>query len=88
KDDKLTVDLIERAILALGAGIASACNLIDPEAVIMGGGLGVRFGEGYEKQITTQMQKHLFTDSNPPAFHVAALGDLGGAIGASLLFRR
>jgi glucokinase len=88
KDDKLTVDLIDRAILALGAGIASACNLIDPEAVIMGGGLGVRFGEGYKKQITTHMRKHLFTDSNPPAFHVAALGDLGGAIGASLLFRR
>ena len=88
KDDKLTEDLIDRAILALGAGIASACNLIDPEAVIMGGGLGVRFGERFEKQITDHMRKHLFSDSNPPAFHVAALGDLGGAIGASLLFRR
>ncbi len=88
KEDKLTVDLIDRAILALGAGIASACNLIDPEAVIMGGGLGVRFGDSYEKQITSHMEKHLFTDSDPPDFHVAALGDLGGAIGASLLFRR
>ncbi len=88
KEDELTVDLIDRAILALGAGIASACNLIDPEAVIMGGGLGVRFGEHFEKQITEHMLKHLFTDSDPPAFHVAALGDLGGAIGASLLFSR
>jgi glucokinase len=88
KEDKLTVDLIDRAILALGAGIASACNLIDPEAVIMGGGLGVRFGEPYKEQITEHMQEHLFTDSNPPAFHDAALGDLGGAIGASLLFAR
>jgi glucokinase len=31
------------------------------------------------------MMPHLFVDSDPPAVHVAALGDLGGAIGASLL---
>jgi glucokinase len=87
-DDKLTKELIDRAIVALGAGIASACNLIDPQAVILGGGLGVRFGERYQDEITRQTMKHLFTDSDPPAFHVAALGDLGGAIGASLLFAR
>jgi glucokinase len=28
---------------------------------------------------------HLFNDTRPPAVHVAALGDLGGAIGATLL---
>jgi len=28
---------------------------------------------------------HLFVDERPPAVHVAALGDLGGAIGAALL---
>jgi hypothetical protein len=31
------------------------------------------------------MQPHLFADSRPPHVHVAALGDLGGAVGASLL---
>jgi hypothetical protein len=31
------------------------------------------------------MQPHLFADSHPPRVHVAALGDLGGAVGASLL---
>ncbi len=29
--------------------------------------------------------KNLFTSADPPAFRLAALGDLGGAIGASLL---
>jgi glucokinase len=28
---------------------------------------------------------HLFADDHPPAVELAALGDLGGAIGASLL---
>jgi hypothetical protein len=31
------------------------------------------------------MSKHLFLDQQPPAIVLAELGDLGGAIGASLL---
>ena len=61
-------------------------NLLDVEAVIIGGGLGVRFGDPYVEKIAKHMHPHLFVDERPPAMHVAALGDLGGAIGASLLF--
>ena len=85
KNDKLATELIDRAVRALGAGIASAVNLLDVEAVIIGGGLGVRFGDEYAKRIERQMSPHLYNDKHPPAVHVAALGDLGGAIGASLL---
>jgi glucokinase len=86
--DKLTEKLMDRAVEALGTGVASACNVLDPEAVILGGGMGVRFGESYSEPIRKEMLKHLFADDRPPALHVAALGDLGGAIGASLLFAR
>ena len=55
--------------------------------VILGGGLGVRLGDPYAKRIAEAMQPHLFADSRPPHVHVAALGDLGGAIGATLLRR-
>jgi glucokinase len=84
--DPLAEKLIKRALKALGAGIASAVNLLDVEAVIVGGGLGVRFGQRYVDKIAKEMQPHLFVDDRPPAIHVASLGDLGGAIGASLLF--
>jgi glucokinase len=83
--DKLAKHLIDRAVEALGAGIASAVNLLDVEAVVIGGGLGVRFGEPYAKRIEREMLPHLFNDQRPPKVAVAALGDLGGAIGASLL---
>jgi len=86
--DKLAENLIDRAIEALGTGVASAVNLLDPEAVILGGGLGVRFGERLMKPLTDEMGKHLFADERPPVVRVASLGDLGGAIGASLLFSR
>jgi len=83
--DHLAEKLVDRAIEALGTGIASAVNLLDPEAVIIGGGLGVRFGERYMGPLTKEMGKHLFVDERPPAVRVASLGDLGGAVGASLL---
>ncbi len=83
--DKVAEQLIARAIEALGTGIASAVNLLDVEAVVIGGGLGQRFGEGYGDELRAEMHKHLFVDERPPAIRVATLGDLGGAIGASLL---
>jgi len=83
--DKLATEIIDRAVRALGAGIASAVNLLDVEGVIIGGGLGIRLGHPYAKRIAKAMQPHLFADSRPPHVHVAALGDLGGAIGAALL---
>ncbi|MGH2966543.1 MAG: ROK family protein [Solirubrobacterales bacterium] len=83
--DPLAEKLIDRAVDALGAGIASAVNLLDVEAVIIGGGLGSRLGEPYVKRVREAMAPHLFTDDHPPALHVAGLGDLGGAVGAAVL---
>jgi glucokinase len=85
QEDPLATDLIDRAVEALGAGIASAVNLLDIEAVIIGGGLGVRFGQPMAERISTAMHPHLFNDHRPPAVRVAALGDLGGALGAAML---
>ena len=85
RDDAMAVALIERAVEALGAGIASAVNLLDVEAVVIGGGLGTRLGQPYVERIERAMAPHLFVDERPPAVSVAALGDLGGAIGAALL---
>jgi glucokinase len=85
--DDLAFEIVGEAIEALGAGVASAVNLLDVEAVVIGGGLGVRLGEPYARKIANAMQPHLFVDDRPPAIEVAALGDLGGAIGAALLAR-
>jgi glucokinase len=82
--DTMAEELIERAVGALAAGIASAVNLMDFEAVVIGGGLGTRLGEPYVAKIREQMLPHLFVDDDPPKVVVAELGDLGGAIGAAM----
>jgi len=83
--DKLAEHLFHRAYEALGAGVASAINLLDVEAVILGGGLGVRFGDEAGRRLAEAMAPHLFNDDRPPAVAVAALGDYGGALGAAML---
>lgn len=85
--DKLATELMDEAIGALGTGVASCVNVLDPEAVIIGGGLGTRLGESYAKRIAKAMQPHLFVSDHPPDIKVATLGDLGGAMGAALLVK-
>jgi glucokinase len=85
RGDKMATEIIDEAIDMLGVGIASSINLLDVEAVVIGGGLGIRFGEPFAKRIAEAMHPHLFNDTRPPDVKVAMLGDLGGAIGAALL---
>jgi len=88
RDDQMALELLEDAVQALGAGVASAVNLLDPEAVVIGGGLGIRLGEPWVQRIREAMQPHLFVDDDPPAVMLAELGDLGGAHGGALLAAR
>jgi glucokinase len=85
RGDELAIELIDGAVEALGAGAASAVNLLDVGAVVIGGGLGVRFGDEYVKRIRKAMEQHLFPGHTMPTVQLVALGDLGGALGAALL---
>ena len=82
--DAMAASLIEGAVEALGAGAASTVNLLDLEAVVLGGGLGNRLGQAYADRIAEAMQPHLFQPEKAPPVLAGQLGDLGGAIGAAL----
>jgi glucokinase len=82
--DGVAEELIQRAVQALGVGIGSAVTLLDVEAVIIGGGLGERLGADWLARIEAAANEHTFF-REPPEFRLAELGDLAGAIGASLL---
>ena len=85
--DKLAETLLDEAVEALGAGVASTLNVLDVDAVILGGGLGLRLGEPYRERIEQAIMPHLFASEDPPPILMAELGDLGGAIGAALLIQ-
>jgi glucokinase len=85
REDKVARTLMDDALDALGTAIASAVNLLDVPAVVLGGGMGLRFAPLVREQLERHMLEHLFGKDDPPALLVAELGDLGGAIGAALL---
>jgi glucokinase len=82
--DRMAQEMMDTAVEALGAGVGSVCNVLDPEAVIIGGGLGLRMGDPYVERIAAAMRPHVFAEAMPD-IKLAQLGDLGGAIGAALL---
>ncbi|MEA2616173.1 MAG: glucokinase [Chloroflexota bacterium] len=80
--DDLAQDLIDDAVAAAGAGIASVVNAVDVEAVVIGGGLGSRLGEPFVSRVAAAMQPHLFVTGGV-SVRAAGLGDLAGALGAA-----
>jgi glucokinase len=84
KGDKMAKKLIDDAVWALGFGLASAQNLLDLEAIIVGGGLGDRLGQPFVDRVVEAMQPHLFTPDEPPKVVPTELGDLSGAVGSAV----
>lgn len=85
--DPMTEMLLADAARAVGIGMASAQNLVDFEAIIVGGGLGDRLGTPFAKQVAHEMHHHMFAKNSPPTVLTTELGDLGGAVGAALAAR-
>lgn len=87
EDDALAGELIEDAYDAIGAACASVINLLDIDGIVVGGGLGTRFGSKAAERISEKMRPHVFNPTRDPPVRPAELGDDGGAIGAALLVR-
>ena len=85
RGDKMTVQLIDDAVEALGIGLASVQNLMDLEAIVIGGVLGDRLGQPFIDRIGAEMQPLLFAPEDAPKLMRTELGDLGGAVGAAVL---
>lgn len=85
--DQLVADLLHEGIAALAAGIASAVNLLDVEAVVVGGGLADKLGDWFHIRLEAAMRPHLFLQPPEVRMLPATLGDEAGALGAALLAR-
>ena len=84
--DAVATELLDEAVQALGVAIGSAVTLLDVELVVVGGGLGERLGASWLRRLEKAARRHTFF-REPPTYRLAELGDMGGAIGASLLAR-
>lgn len=83
--DAVTVQLVDSAVWAMGLALANAQNLLDVDAIIVGGGLGDRLGQPFVSRVEKTASRHLHVPERPPKFLPTELGDLSGAVGAAVL---
>jgi predicted NBD/HSP70 family sugar kinase len=75
---------LERLRSKFGEAIAAVINIVDPEAVVVGGGLG-NIGLFYEERTRQAVLRHLFNPEIRTEFLRPALGDSAGVFGAAML---
>jgi predicted NBD/HSP70 family sugar kinase len=83
--DALALELLEDAGCRVGRGLATVVNLLNPEAIIIGGE-GVRLGDAFFAPMQASLLEHSFNGlaSNLPVF-IDAWGDDAWARGAASL---
>lgn len=88
--DALTVEVLGRAQYYLGLHIANIVNLLDPEAIVLGGGVIEALGEAFVAPIRPIAYQHFLQryDADRVAIIVSQLGDNAGILGAAVLARQ
>lgn len=84
-DDELVTQCVTEAAEYLSNGLASIINFINPELIILGGGLIEAVDYFYEITIKKARAKCLPISAQKIKFAKAALGDYSGVIGAAFL---
>jgi predicted NBD/HSP70 family sugar kinase len=69
-----------------GEAIAAVINILDPDAIVIGGGVG-NIAELYSEDGRRDVLRHLFNPELKTAFLRPRLGDSAGVFGAALLAR-
>ena len=83
QDDVLASQTMDRLFENFGKAIAVVINILDPDVVVIGGGLG-NIEELYTLGVK-QVKQHIFNDRLDTFFLKPKLGDSAGVYGAALL---
>jgi len=82
-NDEVATQTIQRLIHFFGKGIANVINVLDPDAIVLGGGVGnidLLYSEGVR-----EAEKYIFNNRLETIFLKPKLGDSAGVFGAALL---
>ncbi len=83
--DPVAVEVFNRYISCLAQAIASIVNLLDPEIIVIGGGVS-KAGSFLLDPVTREFSKYvIFNDQPMPEIKLAVLGPEAGIIGAAML---
>ena len=84
-EDPVALDVYQHYIDCLAQAVASVVNLLDPEIIVLGGGVS-KAGAFLLDPLVRQYPRYvLFNDQPLPAVKIATLGSEAGIIGAAML---
>ena len=86
--DEVASEVFETGLEAVGIGVASAVNLLDPDLVVFGGGLAEKLGQSLADRIAEHAQPLILHGDADRAFVVSALEDDAGVVGAAWVARQ
>jgi glucokinase len=82
-DDSVARDIIEDAAHYLGIGLANFITLFDPEAIVLGGGVGWGAYDLLMPGVNRALQQHLnYWAARTTPIHMTQLGEQAGMLGA------
>jgi fructokinase len=84
KADPVAVQTLERLIVYFGKAIAPIINILDPDVIVLGGGLG-NIDELYTRGVQ-EAAAHIFNSELNTVFLKPELGDSAGVFGAAFLW--
>ncbi len=79
--DKVSLEILEKVYGYMGEFIANVCDLVDPEVVVLGGGVS-RAGAPLLNGVKRYFEKAVFHAASDVRFALASLGNDAGAYGA------
>jgi glucokinase len=90
QEDQLMIEVFNTAQYYLGLLTANLVNTLDPEVVVIGGGLVEELGKDFVKSIAKTAQKHYLQQQDADQVRILAstLGDHAGTIGAAVAAER
>ena len=89
RKDKLTLKVVKRATKYLGVGIGSIVNFLNPEMIVLGGGVVEALDDTFLDNIRAAVEKYALPNTlNGVQIVRAKLGDDAGILGAAALARQ
>lgn len=81
QQDALAMEILEQVYDYMGQFLAAACCVVDPEVVVLGGGVS-RAGQPLMEGAKRYFDKYIFPEARSTRFALASLGNDAGAYGA------
>jgi len=87
--DELTREVMDQAMFYMGLLVANVVNMLDPQVIVLGGGVVERLGAAYLDPVRETAEQYYLNQMDKDQVHVvlSKLADYAGVLGAAMLAR-